>query len=254
MGGGPELRVWFTARAFGVAPGVRGSLVTRALRRAVLARAQREWGEERLPVLLCGHEPGGGVARGHDHLHCVFDRPRSRLFVLAPDGPQTRPVFARLQRALHGFDTLKAGAAGILELGRGAVQAEEDPILGAGATWRSSTPYTVNHHRSLGSAREAVRADLEAVCRREGLPEVEARVMRCGPGPRGLSAFVELRFVSSVQGPLVLGRTRHLGGGLFARAGGTGSRRANGSRETLEPRPELDSQLFGLQRPSNSGV
>ena len=171
----------------------------------------------RLPTLISGHQADGSPATGHEHLHYLFDRPRQRVLLLASAGPSNVDTLAQLRTALQGFHHLKAGAAGVLELRPLAFDAKSDPLLGRSAIWQSQTPYVVNHHRRLGSAYAAVTADLEAVCRYEGLPAVEVRVLRCGSGSRGLTAFAELSFAEELDGPLVIGQTRHLGGGLFER-------------------------------------
>jgi len=211
-----RLQPCFCAAVSGVARGADGSQVTRALRRAVISRAQQEWGAGvRLPALISGHQADGTPATGHEHLHYLFDRPSQRALLLAAQGPRTVDTLVRLRAALRGFNRLKAGAAGVLELKPLAFDAKDDPLLGRSSVWQNRTPYAVNHHRRLGSAYAAVRADLEAACRYEGLPAVQVRVLRCGSGARGLTAFAELSFAAELNGPLVLGQTRHLGGGLF---------------------------------------
>jgi hypothetical protein len=67
-------------------------------------------------------------------------------------------------------------------------------------------------------ATAALAADVGAECRRHGLPEprVKSSNVRGAPGI-GLTANVTLLFERRVAGPLLLGRTRYLGGGLFRR-------------------------------------
>lgn len=202
----------------GLARDVRDDQVTHALRRAVLSRAQRAWGEgERLPTLVSGHQPDGTRASGHEHLHYLFDRPRHRALLLADWGSRNTATLARLRSALEGFERLEAGRAGLLKLRPLSFDAPTDPLLGRSQVWQSQTPYAVDHHRRLGSAYAAVRADLEAACQAEGLPSVEVRVLRCGSRSRGLTGFAQLEFSAEVDGPIVLGQTRHLGGGVFVR-------------------------------------
>ncbi len=71
-------------------------------------------------------------------------------------------------------------------------------------------------HPKIGAATEALAADVRAECRRLGLPEarVESSNVRGAPGI-GLTGNVALLFERRVEGPLLLGRARHLGGGLF---------------------------------------
>jgi hypothetical protein len=82
--------------------------------------------------------------------------------------------------------------------------------------WKTITPYVVTRHAKGGAATEALAADVRAECRRLGLPDarVESSKVRGAPGI-GLTGNVTLLFEQLVAGPLLLGRTRYLGGGLF---------------------------------------
>ncbi len=210
----------------GLQPGADPVGLARALRAAVMARAQAALGPEApLPAFFHGHaEPG--AARGQ-HLHWAWDPPRGRLLVIAPHRaqgraalPEERALLRTLDRALDGFGELRAGGAGALRLAPAAVDGELDPLLGRGRRWASVTPYRVDRHLAAASAAEALCADLQRALGAAGLPpaEVELRGLRARPGV-GLEGEVELRFAGAVEGPLLLGRSRHLGGGLFARGG-----------------------------------
>lgn len=183
-----------------------------------------------LPTLISGHEADGRPARGHDHLHCLFDPTRERILLLLSERPRHASITARFEQALAPLSELKAGRAGLLRLRHHAVDRTLDPLFGASRIWRSVTPYHVNRHLRRGRASDALAADVEVSCAREGLPPVAVTVNHCGGSPRGLGGFVELRFETEVEGPVALGQTRHLGGGLFEAA-----------PETLEP----GSRLFG---------
>jgi hypothetical protein len=65
-------------------------------------------------------------------------------------------------------------------------------------------------------SQRALRDLVSAECLRLGLPKpmVESRNLRGVPG-RGLMGGLRLTFGQSVSGPLLLGRTRYFGGGLF---------------------------------------
>ncbi|MFW5740434.1 MAG: hypothetical protein ACOC1F_08715, partial [Myxococcota bacterium] len=91
-----------------------------------------------------------------------------------------------------------------------------DTLLGRARVWKTITPYVVTRHAKGSAATEALGADVFAQCRRLGLakPRVEASNVRGVPGI-GLTGDVTLFFEHSVEGPLLLGRTRYLGGGLF---------------------------------------
>lgn len=81
------------------------------------------------------------------------------------------------------------------------------------------TPYVVTRHAKGVGAAEALASDVRAECVRLGLPEptVESRNVR-GVSRTGLTGDVRLTFGQPVSGPLLLGRTRYLGGGLFCPA------------------------------------
>lgn len=183
-----------------------GEGLARALRRAALARFQEVVGDP--PAWLHGHAES-------PHVAFAWDAPRKRLLVFdRPGAAGSR--FADLRRALADLEVLRAGAAGSLLVEPVAVDPDADPLLAPAVAWRSVTPYAVERHRSRGDAVVAVREDIEAALDREGLRaesvEVEARWSTPG---RGLRARVRLRFAVAAEGPLLLGRTRLLGGGLF---------------------------------------
>jgi hypothetical protein len=68
------------------------------------------------------------------------------------------------------------------------------------------------------SAAEAFATDLRLECGRRGLPNVRVTPgeSRGVPG-RGLAGTARLEFNVAVEGPILLGRSRYFGGGLFAR-------------------------------------
>ena len=77
--------------AFAIVDGLAGQPdhheLSRALRRAVMARVQEQLGSRTtLPVFFSGHEPNGAPAGsgGHEHLAFAFDAARKRLILLAP--------------------------------------------------------------------------------------------------------------------------------------------------------------------------
>jgi CRISPR-associated protein Csb2 len=98
-----------------------------------------------------------------------------------------------------------------------SIDADADPLFAASRTWESVTPYQVTRHAKQVGAAEALSADLRAECHRHGLPEprVTPRELRGVPG-LGLGGRARLTFEVAVDGHIVLGRSRHLGGGLFA--------------------------------------
>jgi CRISPR-associated protein Csb2 len=223
--------------------------VARALRRAVMARADEawrrgraRWGEpvrrdERLPAFFAGHSSDGGPARSGRHEHLFFladdtngDDRLDRLAIVSPrladrsarspnERREIRRHLAVLDEALLGFSELRAGSAGLLELARlSGEPADDDPIFGRSRTWTSRTPYRPTRHPRRVPGEDAVRSDLSEECARRGLPRPDVEVLKIETGPRGgLAARVRLRFRTAVAGPLLLGRGSHFGLGQFER-------------------------------------
>jgi len=211
----------------GLADQAEPRLLTRALRRAVMARVQGKTGREQLPAFFTGHTADGAASRSgrHEHLVFVFDAPRTRLLIFAPHIIEHRDpsreererYLPLLTDALEDFRELRAGAAGKLVLVPSFVDPSEDPLLAPSRTWKSLTLYCMTRHARLGDAAAALEADLLAECLRAGLPRPRVEITDVN-GKRGLGVFGHARLVfrPAVAGPLVLGRDRHFGGGLFA--------------------------------------
>jgi len=200
--------------------------IARALRRAVMARVQQVLGDEPLPAIFSGHETGGSPARSEESPHLAFlcDLPRSRLIVVAPHAVDRRDPsreetnhLAVLDEALQGMCELRAGAAGCFLLARARIDMEDDPLTRPSRAWESATPYLVTRHARLGDASAALKADLLAECMRRGLPVPAAASVLAtkGVAGSGLNGRVRLEFKTAVRGPVLLGRNRHFGGGLF---------------------------------------
>jgi CRISPR-associated protein Csb2 len=202
--------------------------IARALRRAVMARVQAVLGDKPLPAFFSGHEPNGGPARAAKSSHLAFlcDLPRSRLMVVAPHALDRRNPTREetdhltvLDEVLQDMYELRAGPAGCLVLRRTWIDVDADPLTGPSSVWESVTSYVVTRHARLGDASAALIANLTAECRRRGLPEptVTPQQVR-GLAGAGLSGRARLVFPVATSGPVSLGRTRYMGGGLFARA------------------------------------
>lgn len=223
------------AHAFVVVDGLRGEPDTvglaRALRRAVMARVQAKLGlRVQLDPFFSGHSSDGApIQRSNSsHLSFAFEPVLRRLLVLSPHVVERRaPTYQELEHlrtldsALEGFSELRAGHAGILSLCPSVVRNGEERFLEHSHAWRTITPYVVTRHVKGSTATEALADDIRAECRRLGLtePKVESRNLRGVPG-LGLTGHVTLRFERPVAGPLLLGRTRYFGGGLFHPADG----------------------------------
>ena len=80
------------------------------------------------------------------------------------------------------------------------------------------TDYDVARHRRRLDDEEALKADVLAELQRCGWPAPGAvEVSTARRGPRGgLSGRLRLTFAAAQAGSLLIGRTAHKGGGLFA--------------------------------------
>lgn len=205
-----------------VAPDV--SAISRALRRAVMARVRDALPEGTpLPRWVHGHEVEGTPSQ-QDHAHLAFgvDARRRLLWVIAPHVLGKRTVMADegsmitlLGQALRDLRQVRAGTEGLLEL-RHHDLAPNDPLVGSAWRWESLSDYVVTRHAKQTRPDDILRLDVHRECRRLGLPEPEVvvRSWRAVPGV-GLTGRLMLRFARRVRGPLALGRTAHLGGGVF---------------------------------------
>lgn len=213
----------------GLAADVDTTALARALRRAVMARVASVLGGGRapeLPAYFHGHTRGGEPLRADHSTHLAFsvDVVASRLLIVPPhvlDG-RRRPardeaaLLGTLERALEGFTTLRAGKVGVLSL-RVARLPPGDELCRSACVFRSVSDYVVSRHSKLTSAERAVIVDVHRECERRRLPRpagVQVTWVR-GVAGVGVVARVELTFLSAIPGPLLLGKTRYLGGGLF---------------------------------------
>ena len=214
----------FTGIAFEIESGLADNAepgdVAHALRRAVLARCQAAAGPGKaLSPLITGHDQHGAPARDSRKVHYMFDPEQRRLLLLvrAAEGDcEVDTVLGRLRSALDGFVELRAGPAGSLKLREQPLR-HDDVLLRRSREWRTATPYLVHKHYKMGDARAAVEVDVRTSCTRAGLPRPEeVHVEKVQPVPgRGLTARIRLVFGTEVAGPLLLGRSRFKGGGLF---------------------------------------
>lgn len=201
--------------------------LARALRRAVMARVQENLGARvTLPAFFTGHAADGAPSRSgrHEHLAFAFDAPRKRLLIVAPHVLDCRQTFRderewhlpALAGALEDLRELRAGAVGKLTLAPSALDLSSDPLLAPSQIWESLTPYRVTRHARMNDAAAAVEVDLLAECRRTELPRSQVEIIRTNAKPGvGLFGLAKLRFHAAVAGPILLGRDRHFGGGLF---------------------------------------
>jgi CRISPR-associated protein Csb2 len=193
--------------------------LARTLRRAVMARvrdAMEFRDTDRLPMFFCGHEIDGSAARrgGHTHLAFVSDLERRRLLVIAPHliehrepSSDERENLKVLALALAGLNELRAGRAGKLALEQVEITPDADPLFAASKEWATATPYAPTRHAKR-NGRDSLHDDVLQEVQRRQLP-VPLAVERQGKS-------LLLRFKVAVPGPVLLGKTLHFGGGLFA--------------------------------------
>jgi len=207
-------------------------VVARAVRRALMSRAAAALGE--VPTLFSGHEIGAGPARGGQHRHVyvlALDEDGDGLvdcvMVLAPwrvDRSWMPPKRSRdqFEAVVSELSLVRAGGAGLLKL-EPAREPDLDHCLFAPArAWVSLTPYapTVPEARGNRWAELAAR-DIRQECGRRGLPPPQVEILGLVESAGGgASINARLRFPAAVPGPIVLGRTAHLGGGVFQGGGG----------------------------------
>lgn len=199
--------------------------LTRALRRATMARVQAALGRAALPAFFSGHAADDAPLRPGDHRHLAyaFDPAGRRLLVISPHRLEGRAPSAEerrhlelLEEAMVGFAELRAGAAGLLRLVPAVVE-DGDPLLGPGRVWQSVNPYVPTRHAKRLTAAETLIEDCRAECRCRAWAEPSVEVLAAEHGPRGgVSGRLRLTFAVAREGPVLLGRMAHFGGGLFS--------------------------------------
>ena len=230
----PKKDVSPDALVFSIAPEASiaiadAALLLHAVRRALMALSRDANGH--VPRLFSGHEREGAPARsgGHEHVFLAADDTEGngridRLIVAAPWVCDRTTKGRREDRAcFDGVVTtlshVRAGRLGVLTLGPPCALSVGDPLFGPARVWASRTAYRPTRHAGRCKDIEAaVVRDVIAECERRRLPkpEVELLELNVGPNGGGLAARVRLRFAVAVEGPVILGRDSHSGGGLFA--------------------------------------
>lgn len=206
------------------------AVVARAARRAMIARVQAVSRSEMVPTYISGHQDDGSPAGDghHRHIAVVADLPRRRILFISPDRFQRKGVYwsevrmdhRKTEHALENMEVLRAGKAGRLNLIPAVIDEENDPVFASARVWESVTSYDITrHHRHL-SDEDALRKDLMTELQRIDFPRLNPAgidVIEINRGPRGgLSGRFRLTFATAKSGPLLIGRSMHRGGGLFA--------------------------------------
>jgi CRISPR-associated protein Csb2 len=146
-----------------------------------------------------------------------------RLIVAAPwagdrsarSRQRDRATFDRIVSAL---EVVRAGALGVIKLNVPVAPQPGDHLVGPAFTWKSYSPYRPTRHAKRRKELAArILEDVLLECGRRGLPRPEVELLGFTSGPNGgeISAEVRLCFSVAVQGPVMLGRDSHFGGGLF---------------------------------------
>ncbi len=214
----------------GLADNAQPATVAQAARRAMMARVQSSLNRgQRLPTYVSGHEVEGTPSRkgdAHRHVAVVADLPRRRVLYLASthlhrSGISWREIekdHEKMAGALEGMDTLRAGTAGRLSLGPTTIDLDNDPLFAPARIWESVTDYDVTRHPRRVDEEESLRIDVASELQRRDWPSPEkVEVLKVNLGPRGgLSGRLRLTFATAQPGPLIVGRSSHKGGGLFA--------------------------------------
>jgi CRISPR-associated protein Csb2 len=205
-------------------------VLAQALRRAVMSRVQERIGKHsELPSFFSGHEPNGAPLRGGIHAHLAFaaDVVRQRLLIVAPHVLERRQPTWPERQHLEALDAsvadlsdLRAGAAGRLKLVWSPIHAYGDPLFDAGRHWESVTDYRPTRFGKRMSSTEAIVVDVRSELLGRGMPQpTHIEVTELREGPRGgLASKCQLSFAAAVSGPILIGRTCHVGGGLFSAA------------------------------------
>jgi CRISPR-associated protein Csb2 len=198
--------------------------IARSMRLAVIARVQSTLGRRvRLSPYFSGHDSDGSRTT-QPHLAFIFDPILQTIVVIAPhvmlhqsSGLADRENLDVLDRALEGMSELRAGASGLLKLSTACVETLSDAVFGCSRIWETTTDYVVTRHLSASSALDALAINLRSECIQLGLPEPKVCVLKTYSVPGlGLSGRARLLFPIAVEGPIILGRNRYMGGGLFS--------------------------------------
>jgi CRISPR-associated protein Csb2 len=224
----PDVAVFAVPTEAGITV-AEGPALAHAARRALMSLARSAKGE--VPPLFSGHEDNGGRAASGQHRHIFIaaddndgDGRIDRLIVATPWAcdhslKPDRNEHRRFEAVVSKLDTLRAGRLGVIALGRPIGLSSGDALAGPAYLWESRTLYQTTRH--AGRRKDVAAAlihDVSAECSRRGLPmpiEVEILDYASVPNGGGVKARARLRFAIAIEGPLLLGRDSHRGGGLF---------------------------------------
>ena len=198
-----------------------------AIRRALMALARFD--DDPVLRLFSGHEIDGAPARSGRHQHIFLaaadvddDGLIDRVIVAAPwrCDRSVRPGRddpALFDRVVSSLELVRAGRLGVISLNRNADGADELGLSGPAQVWRTHTCYcTTRPVRRGDDPLDVLRRDVAAECRRRGLPQPDVEVLNhVGAADGRIAADLVLNFAVGIEGPLLIGRDSHQGGGLF---------------------------------------
>ena len=124
---------------------------------------------------------------------------------------------ARFERVTGKLETVRAWRHGVLRLRGPAAPSPDDRLFARSRVWTSLTDFgPTRHPRNRADVRVFLERNIHAEVLRRGYPEPKVELLSHHTGPRGgVRARFCLSFSVAVQGPLLLGRDSHMGGGLF---------------------------------------
>lgn len=196
-----------------------------AVRNALMSLARETLGKP--GRLFSGHDADGSVARSGKHEHVFLaandsdkDGLLDELLVIAPwcaDRSATNRD-KDFYEVVEQLRIIRAGALGVLKVEPAIDHWETDhPLLGLSTHWKSVLPYQPTRFpKSFAEADAVIRQDVLIECQRRHLPKPQVEILKVIQGAKGgVRAHIRLVFAVVVDGPLVLGRDSHQGGGLF---------------------------------------
>ena len=200
----------------------------RALRRAVMSCVDRTIDSKDLPPYFTGHESSGQPLRSgtHRHLAFAYDPIERALLVIPPNVIEGRSAesdetrhFDQLVRVLDRLG--KLSVRGHKPVTLGAFRAAPDSHTTAAARdWESITTYSVTRHTRRATTADALIRDVQLEHTRRGWPIPTVRVLEASRGVRGdVQGRLHLSYDTARLGPIAIGRSCHLGGGLFGAVG-----------------------------------
>lgn len=207
-------------------------------RQAVMSKAGKLLGSERIPPVFSGHDLPSGNSHGHAFYLPEDSNGDGRIdhvSVYVPDGIDQ--VCHRILLRLTRLWTRGGPSCRVMleSISNASELAQETALFGGGQNWVSVTPYLYPWHVKKNFS---IEQQLGRECRERGLPEIaqlsrvptinlngvekrtadfhRLRAKRSVTQPDMHGKFWHIQFKEPIQGPLALGFACHFGLGLFA--------------------------------------